>query len=359
MSLRFTKGRRTGSRRGEKGPAWRFPPPQAAALALLLTLAPRRAGGAGQPVSAAGDLEVSCREGKVTMTARSAPAPEVFAALARECGLVLRREELIPPTPVSTSYREEPLEAAVKSLVELTAIPSTLSAYSAKEPMTLYFLPFGTGTMPRAPESDPARGGKPKKRPGKKPPEGLGAHTVAEGEAAARDATTTGDAATLLAAVNAVDPDAGFVLKGLDEVNLIEDRDRAAREEALRRYLAATTDAERRSALEELAGLGTVPGTDEPWSPESVADERWRLSWERARNDFLLAGGEAERTAGLARLRELNADEADYLLGLAPELLAEEKIQAAVETLRGRYLLSRTKEDWRQFFEPAKRTPSQ
>jgi hypothetical protein len=284
------------------------------------------------------------------MDARAAAAPAVFAALGKECGIVLRRAELIPAMPVTATFRNRPVEEAVAELVRLTGIPSTLSAVSAKEPMTLYFLPTGTGTMPTAPQgavvSGPGAAGQGASSSGGGASGPGGAGSGAAGAAAKPKA----DPAKLLADITALDGDQGFVVKGLDLPSLLDSRDDAAREEALQRYLAATTDQERAAALADLNALGLAAGMKQPWDAESVTDERWRLSWQKARSDYLLAGDDASRAAALGQLQKLNPDEAQFLLSLDEKKLADAKTLAAVNQLKSSYFLSRTKEEWQRWF---------
>jgi len=76
-----------------------------AALAIALALP---AGG----FAAEGEkLKLSCVEGRLlSLEAQAALAPDVFQALERECGLILRGGENIPDRPVTATYEKVTLE---------------------------------------------------------------------------------------------------------------------------------------------------------------------------------------------------------------------------------------------------------
>ncbi len=73
-----------------------------AALAIALALP---AGGfAAEPKE---KLKLSCEEGRLlSLDTRAARAPDVFKALERECGLLLKGVENIPDRPVTATYEK-------------------------------------------------------------------------------------------------------------------------------------------------------------------------------------------------------------------------------------------------------------
>lgn len=315
-------------------------PPRSTARGVAVSVACSLLLPAAKPAVAA--LELSCPRGRVTMSARGEPALAVFRALERECGLVLRRAELIPEGPVTAEYRGRTLEEAVRDLVRITGIPSTLSTSAPGEPLTLVLLPTG--------HEDPTR------RALASVPAGATAGgswsalspLPADVRAALSTAPGPADPETLLALIRRVDADEAWVAEGLLLDELLELRAEAAAEEALRRYHAARDEEGRRLALAELAAAGPSLATGEAWTAEEADDERWRLDWERARADALFAPPGPEREHALARLRESNPDELGFLDGLDTADLGREQRWTAVDALLERYYLALTPEQWKQ-----------
>ncbi len=91
---------------------WRGPPARrlavCATLALMVALPARL-----KAAEEGGTLNVSCEGGTVTLKARDAPAPAVFLALAKKCGLLLEGMEYIPKRPVSASLKKVTMKEAV------------------------------------------------------------------------------------------------------------------------------------------------------------------------------------------------------------------------------------------------------
>lgn len=319
-------------------------PASALGLALAAAVrcaspAPAGAAEAGPPRAAA--VTVSCKDGRVTLSARAAPAPAVFRALEKECGLALRRPELVPDEPVTIEVRGKTLEEAVTDLVRLTGVPSTLAATSVAEPMTLVLLPTGTGDMPRTAPDPPPAGE-------------VGEEGGRDREAAAR----RGEQRRLLARIRALAPDEAWVLEGLSLPSLLRLWNDAATEDALLRFLASGSAEERRRILEELRAIGPAPGTEAPWSAEEVDNHRWSLGWRQAERDYLLADGEAARGQALRALRESNPEVAEDLGKLSPEALGEERTRAETAALRDRYLLLRSRAEWEELYRSRdKKTP--
>jgi hypothetical protein len=312
-------------------------------LALALWSAPAGAA-AGGPAEAP-QLEISCPEGRVTLDARATPAPALFGALATKCGLALERSELIPALPVTLALRDASLEQAVREIVRLTGIPSTLAATAPGQPMTLVFLPTGTGEVSRpVPEPSPADAGAADGKDG-------------SGTGGARQRPKT-EQELLLARIKEIDGDEAWVLKGIDLEGLLQLRAKAATQAALGDYYAAKTDEERARILEALRGIGPAPGTGEPWDAEAVADQRWRFDWRQAEREFLTAADDDARERALARLARLNSDVSGDLTAMKPADLETERKRAALALLRDRYLLSLTPQEWQALYEARRQPPA-
>ena len=266
--------------------------------AALLLLAAGATGHAGD-----GALGLSCRDGRVDLDARSAPAAEVFRALERDCGLVVRSPGLLPPEPVTFTSRGRTLEETVAELVRVAGVPSTLSATAPGEPLTLFLLPTGKqGPAPPAALARPAPVG-----------DGVRVDGDAErspGAAGAPAAQSVDPAAAILAELERIDPDQAWILSKMEAGDLLAERDEAATEDLLRRYHASPDAAERARLLDELSALGPSEVTGRPWTAADVADERWRLSWEGARRAWLIAEDDVERQAAMDLLRRENDGEA-------------------------------------------------
>ncbi|MCH7923246.1 MAG: hypothetical protein IH975_09465 [Nitrospinae bacterium] len=271
-----------------------------AALAIMVAL-PARALPDKEPWT----IKLSCEEGKLlSLEAREALAPEVFRALEEKCGLLLKGGENIPDEPVTATYEKVTLEEVIESLIRLTGLPSTLLAKVSSGALKLAVLATGT----------------PKPRKHKA--------TVSREE---RDGAR-------------------------DEDSDDEDVPEEALEGARRRYLLAKTDAERQVALEDLRELDEDEAEDlEDLDEEDLAEDQEEAELEQARQDFLLATTGAERQRALAILKRLDPDEAEDLLEMDADELADEREEAAIESALEKYYLAKTDLERQRAYEELKR----
>ncbi len=271
-----------------------------AALAIALALA------AGVfAAETKGTIKLSCEEGKLlSLEAREALAPDVFRALEEKCGLLLKGGENIPYEPVTATYEKVTLEEVIESLIRLTGLPSTLLAKVSSGALKLAVLATGTP--------------QPRKRK---------------------------------AAVKREKRD-----KDRDEDSDDEEVSEEALEAAQRRFLLAKTDPERQAILEEIRELDVDEAEDlEDLDEEDMAEEREEAELEQARQDFLLATTEAERQRALSILKRLDEDEAEDLMEMDAEELAEERKDATVNAAVTRYHLAKTPEERQMALEEVKK----
>ena len=274
-----------------------------AALAIALALA------AGVfAAETKGTIKLSCEEGKLlSLEAREALAPDVFRALEEKCGLLLKGGENIPYEPVTAIYEKVTLEEVIESLIRLTGLPSTLLAKVSSGALKLAVLATGTP--------------QPRKRKA----------TVSRERRKKRD-------------------------KDRDEDSDDEEVSEEALEAAQRRFLLAKTDAERQAILEEIRELDEDEAEDlEDLDEEDMAEEREEAELEQARQDFLLATTEAERQRALSILKRLDEDEAEDLMEMDAEELAEERKDATVNAAVTRYHLAKTTEERQMALEEVKK----
>ncbi len=251
-----------------------------------------------------GTIKLSCEEGKLlSLEARAALAPDVFRALEEKCGLLLKGGENIPYEPVTATYEKVTLEEIIESLIRLTGLPSTLLAKVSSGALKLAVLATGTP--------------QPRKRKA----------TVSREE---RDGDRDED---------------------IDDEDVSEEAVEALR----RRFLLAKTDADRLAALEELRELDDDEAEDlEDLDEEDLAEDREEAEIEQARQDFLLAATEAERQQAIAALKWLDPDEAEELMEMDAEELAEEREDAAVDAAVTKYHLAKTPEERQVALEEVK-----
>ncbi len=255
-----------------------------------------------------GTLKLSCEEGKLlSLEARAALAPDVFRALEEKCGLLLKGGENIPDEPVTATYEKVTLEEVIESLIRLTGLPSTLLAKVSSGALKLAVLATGK-PQPR----------KRKARVWRKRRE--------ERE------------------------------KDRDEDADDEDVSEEALEAVRRRFLLARTDAERLAILEEMKKLDEDEAEDlEDLDDEDMAEDREEAELDQARQDFLLGTTEAERQRALSILKRLDEDEAEDLMEMDAQELAEERKDATVEAAVSRYHLAKTPEERQIVLEEVKR----
>ena len=274
-----------------------------AALAIALALAAGVFAAEGK-----GTIKLSCEEGKLlSLEAREALAPDVFKALEEKCGLLLKGGENIPDDPVTATYEKATLEEVIESLIRLTGLPSTLLAKVSSGALKLAVLATGT-PKPR------------KRRP-----------------AVSRERRRERD-------------------EDRDEDEDDEEVSEEAMEAARRRFLLANTDAERQAILEDIRELDSDEAEDlEDLDEEDIAEDREEAELEQARLDFLLATTGAERQRALSILKRLDSDEAEDLLEMDAEELAEERRDASVEAAVTKYHLAKTPEERQIALEEIKR----
>ncbi len=264
----------------------------AAMLAIGLAAAPAWAGA----TEAQGAIKLSCENGALSLEARDALAPEVFRALEKECGLLLRGSENIPAQPLTVDYEKVTLEEVIESLVRLTGLPSTLLATVSSGALKLSVLATGT------PITEPINGAEP----------------------------------TSLSTF------------GLDE----DEAEDAAIDEARRQFLLAQTYEERKRALEEMMRLDAEEARDlDNLNGDALEYERQDVGLEDARRRFLVAQTEEEKQKALEDTRELDPNAADEL----EEIDEEERKEAALDDLLMQYYLSRTDEDRKRSYEAIKK----
>ncbi len=274
-----------------------------AALAIALALAAGVFAAEGK-----GTIKLSCEEGELlSLEARAALAPDVFKALEEKCGLLLKGGENIPDEPVTATYEKVTLEEVIESLIRLTGLPSTLLAKVSSGALKLAVLATGTP--------------KPRKRRA----------TVSRKRREEREKDRDEDA---------------------DDVEVSEEALEAVR----RRFLLANTDAERQAILEEIRELDEDEAEDlEDLDEEDRAEDREEAELDQARQDFLLATTGAERQRALSILKRLDSDEAEDLMEMDAQELAEERRDATVEAAVTRYHLAKTPEERQIALEEVKR----
>ena len=267
-----------------------------------------------------GTLKLSCEEGKLlSLEARAALAPDVFRALEEKCGLLLKGGENIPDEPVTATYEKVTLEEIIESLIRLTDLPNTLLASLSSGALKLVVLATGREGVRKAPLA--RRRGKSKV---------VRAVAVDEGEV--QEAW------------------AGSAFE-VDEEEAEEARMKAAR----RRYLLAKTDAERQAALEELKELDEEEAEDlEDLDEEELADEREEAALQAALEQFYLTTTEQGRQWAYEEVKRLDPDEAEELLEMDAEELADEREEAALEAALEQFYLSTTEQGRQWAYEELK-----
>ena len=279
-----------------------------AALAIALALP---AGGfAAEPKE---KLKRSCEEGKLlSLEAREALAPDVFKALERECGLLLKGVENIPDRPVTATYEKVTLEEIIESLIRLTGLPNTLLAIASSGALKVAVLATG--------KEIPRKAARPQRRTRARAPR-----------------------------VSRPRPDSLF---WVDE----SEAEDAAIEKAQRRFLLARTDDERDKALEDMLRLDSDEAEDLlDLDPEDLAEERLEAAIEEARRQFLLAKSSSERNLAMEAMMRLDPDEAGDLLDLDEKDLAEERLEEAVEDVLIKFHMSGTDDERWRVYEELKR----
>ena len=272
-----------------------------AALAIVLALPAHDF--AAEPK---GTIKLSCEEGELlSLEARAALAPDVFKALEEKCGLQLKGGENIPYEPVTATYEKVTLEEIIESLIRLTGLPSTLLAKVSSGAIKLAVLATGT-QRPRRPK----------------------------------------------ATVSREDDD-----EDRDEDDDDEDVSEEALEALRRRFLLAKTDSDRYAVLRELKELDEDEAEDlmDDMDMEDLSDDQEEAELEQARLDFLLATTEAERQRALSILKRFDSDEAEELMEMDAEELAEERKDATVEAAVTRYHLAKTPEERQMALEEVKK----
>ncbi|MDV2479390.1 MAG: hypothetical protein RX317_03995 [bacterium] len=274
-----------------------------AALAIALALA-----AGGFAAEGKGTIKLSCEEGKLlSLEAREALAPDVFKALEEKCGLLLKGGENIPDEPLTATYEKVTLEEVIESLIRLTGLPSTLLAKVSSGALKLAVLATGTP--------------QPRKR----------RRAVSRERRRERD-------------------------EDRDEDEDDEEVSEEAMEAARRRFLLAKTDAERQAILEEIRELDEDEAEDlEDLDEEDRAEDREEAELDQARQDFLLATTGAERQRALSILKRLDSDEAEDLMEMDAQELAEERRDASVEAAVTKYHLAKTPEERQIALEEVKR----
>ena len=265
-------------------------------------------------------LKLSCEEGRLlSLEARAALAPDVFQALEEKCGLQLKGGENIPDRPVTATYEKVTLEEIIESLIRLTDLPNTLLASLSSGALKLVVLATGREGVRKAPLA--RRRGKPKV---------VRAVAVDEGEV--QEAW------------------AGSAFE-VDEEEAEEARMKAAR----RRYLLAKTDAERQAVLEELKELDEEEAEDlEDLDEEELADEREEAALQAALEQFYLTTTEQGRQWAYEEVKRLDPDEAEELLEMDAEELADEREEAALEAALEQFYLSTTEQGRQWAYEELK-----
>jgi len=285
-----------------------------AALAIALALP---AGGfAAEPKE---KLKLSCEEGRLlSLESRAALAPDVFKALERECGLLLKGVENIPDRPVTATYEKVTLEEIIESLIRLTGLPNTLLAIASSGALKVAVLATG--------KEDPRRAARPLRR--------TRAPEVRR---------------TRAPEVSRPRPDSLF---WVDE----SEAEDAAIEKAQRRFLLARTDDERDRALEDMLRLDSDEAEDLlDLDGKDLAEERLEAAIEEARRQFLLAKSSSERNLAMEAMMRLDPDEAEDLLDLDEKDLAEERLEEAVEDVLIKFHMSGTDDERWRVYEELKR----
>ncbi|MCZ6659841.1 MAG: hypothetical protein O6916_00260, partial [bacterium] len=241
---------------------------------------------------------------------RAALAPDVFKALERECGLLLKGVENIPDRPVTATYEKVTLEEIIESLIRLTGLPNTLLAIASSGALKVAVLATG--------KEIPRRAARSLRR-------------------------------TRAPRVSRPRPDSLF---WVDE----SEAEDAAIEKAQRRFLLARTDDERDKALEDMLRLDSDEAEDlQDLDPEGLAEERLETAIEEARRQFLLAKSSSERNLAMEAMMRLDPDEAEDLLDLDEKELAEERLEEAVEDVLIKFHLSGTDDERWRVYEELKR----
>ena len=277
-----------------------------AALAIALALP---AGGfAAEPKE---KLKLSCEEGRLlSLESRAALAPDVFKALERECGLLLKGVENIPDRPVTATYEKVTLEEIIESLIRLTGLPNTLLAIASSGALKVAVLATG--------KEIPRRAARSLRR-------------------------------TRAPRVSRPRPDSLF---WVDE----SEAEDAAIEKAQRRFLLARTDDERDKALEDMFRLDSDEAEDLlDLDEKDLAEERLEAAIEEARRQFLLAKSSSERNLAMEAMMRLDPDEAEDLLDLDEKELAEERLEEAVEDVLIKFHMSGTDDERWRVYEELKR----
>ena len=236
--------------------------------ALAITLALPAGGFAAEPK---GKLKLICEEGRLlSLEARAALAPDVFRALERECGLLLRGVENIPDRPVTATYEKVTLEEIIESLIRLTGLPNTLLAIASSGALKVAVLATG--------KEIPRRAARPLRRTRARAPR-----------------------------VSRPRPDSLF---WVDE----SEAEDAAIEKAQRRFLLARTDDERDKALEDMLRLDSDEAEDLlDLDEKDLAEERLEEAVEDVLIKFHMSGTDDERWRVYEELKRLDPDEAEDL----------------------------------------------
>ncbi len=279
-----------------------------ACAALAIALALPAGGFAAEPKE---KLKLSCEEGKLlSLETRAALAPDVFKALERECGLLLKGVENIPDRPVTATYEKVTLEEIIESLIRLTGLPNTLLAIASSGALKVAVLATG--------KEIPRRAARSLRR-------------------------------TRAPRVSRPRPDSLF---WVDE----SEAEDAAIEKAQRRFLLARTDDERDKALEDMFRLDSDEAEDlQVLDEKDLAEERLEAAIEEARRQFLLAKSSSERNLAMEAMMRLDPDEAEDLLDLDEKELAEERLEEAVEDVLIKFHMSGTDDERWRVYEELKR----
>jgi hypothetical protein len=103
-------------------------------------------------VTAAGSIRVQFQDGKLTLFARGAPAPDVLKAVAEKTGVRFVVDSEIKPGPLTIDLEAMPLERAIRNLI--AAIPQaaghtmTYGRGKKNEPQLVQVTLFGPGKAP-------------------------------------------------------------------------------------------------------------------------------------------------------------------------------------------------------------------
>ena len=266
-----------------------------AALALALALPARAEAAEG------GTLKLSCEEGKLlSLEARAALAPDIYGALEKECGLLLGGKENIPALPVTATYEEVTLEELIEALVRLTGLPSTLMAMASSGALKLAVLATGTPLPPKATDS------------ANFPPGALGVFEIDEEEA-----------------------------------------EEAALAAALRQFLLAKTNEERRRALEEIRQIDAgEAGELQAFLRLEDLDEKLEGGLLRSLLAQAQTETDVERNRDLEERRQDLKERIEDLEGEEDEQ-AERQKEAELRKIREKYYSAQTDEQREQVLQEA------